>query len=481
MYKKKDVLPPPLMWTLSHTKLNRCFSLCNEGGCRCESPHVLPERWNLRVDTLEPIALTVCVRGRNLRLSQGDIIPTAGYYFALGLLEVQAVQAVVPTLCGFNQNCKYGRYCLYIHAKIDVMSAVVPNADTLLRKWIGPTALNFLSKQSQTNFFNALTEKGVETVGDLQILGDTAFESLLANIPPCWAEAILITSQLRKLDTEALLEDVLQTFPRVRPRPDLPAGVQRVGDLLQMSLAGFYHFPWHPHVLNACDIIRARFDLNERYQVVPLAKEPADSFLWKVTRLIQGFRDGHAHCSWRKHNPSRTVVTSVLTYVDVRACGCGGITPEAEEEEEGERGGAAALPPIPPEKDIGFPARSWCSCPRRWEVGVNYELSTPSGSRCSEQNAMGKLASLGVPTWSVRELFVHGANVVNINPLFPCGVCDNMLQKVDKDVRTRYGGEVRLFMFDETVPSKVVYLPMSETSNRAGSSFRRFVKSDLQN
>ncbi|CCW63279.1 unnamed protein product [Phytomonas sp. EM1] len=482
MYKKKDVLPPSFMRTLSHSKISCCFSLCDQMGCSCERPHVIPDRWRLQVDTLEPIPLTVCMRGRNIRLSHSNIIPTAGYFFALGLLEVEAVQAVVPTLCRFNLNCKHGCYCLYIHANIDVTSAAVHNADTPLRKWVESNSLNFMSKEEQNDFFDFLSERGVENVGDLQILGDSAFESLLASIPSRWAEAILVTSQLRNFDTKAFLKDVLMTFPRIKPPIQLPDGVQRVGDLLKMPQTLFYHFHWLPHVLNTCEIIRARFDFDEKYKVTRLSKEPADSFLVRVTDIINGFRALHAHCSWRKHNPHRTVVTSILTYVDVRGCQCGLLPPGSPLRggDEDDDNAFPALPSIPPGAAIGLPERSWCTCARRWEVGVNYELSTPSGSRCSEQNAMGKLASLGVPTWSVRELFVHGSSE-HVNPLFPCGVCDNMLQRVAKDVRTRYGGEIRLYMFDATVPSKVVSLPMSEISHRVGSSFRRFVESDLQN
>lgn len=124
----------------------------------------------------------------------------------------------------------------------------------------------------------------------------------------------------------------------------------------------------------------------------------------------------------------------------------------------------------------------WCQCPRRWEMGLNYELSTPSGSRCSEQNVLGKIASMGLPTWCIREVFCHGTahNGEDPNPLFPCGVCENMLRRISKDVRKQHGAEVMLYMFDaESNVRKLVCIPVSEISHRDGTSFRRFVEEDV--
>lgn len=55
-----------------------------------------------------------------------------------------------------------------------------------------------------------------------------------------------------------------------------------------------------------------------------------------------------------------------------------------------------------------------------------------------------------------------------------------MLQKVNRDVHNHYGQDVILYMFDAAMPRKIVYLPIPEISNRDGSSFKRFVASDLR-
>ncbi|CAD2213208.1 A distinct subfamily of CDD/CDA-like deaminases, putative [Angomonas deanei] len=248
-----------------------------------------------------------------------------------------------------------------------------------------------------------------------------------------------------------------------------------------MSKKELYQINIQPHALDACEIIRDRFYIEDEYNIINLNKEPESSFFVKITNLIRGHAEGEgsAHFSWRKHDRSRPLVTSVFTYVDVTKCNCRPAPSAAAKEED--RTVTVALPPIDPKDVIGVPPSSWCRCPRYWVIAVNYELSTPSGSRCSEQNAMGKLASIGTPTWGVREVFVHGNNPKKeSNPLFPCGVCENMLQKVNKDIFNRYGEDAVLYMYDATKPHKLVSLPFPEISHRDGNSFKQFVSQDLR-
>lgn len=483
MYLKKDILPPPLKYTLSSKQLNHCFFVCEQENCNCDCPHVKPGVWQLRVDRLRRTAMTASERGDNRRLQQRDIVPTAGYFFALGLLILKVVQAVVPTMCRFNKECKHGCMCLYIHADVTPGAPVNRAAEIPLKDVAGAFVLDVCNgdEAERKKFFDFLDDEGMATVGDVQVLGMPAFESLASTVPSGWAEAFLITSLIRDFDRKALLSSALSTFPRVVTPVQLPDDLVTIGDLLNLPSSAFYHLELMPHVMDAMEIIRGRYDSDEAYNVITLAKEPVDSFFGKLTKIINDFSTDHAHNSWRKHDPTRPLVTSVITYVDVLDCHC---SPDGIKHGESifkDEMPTVRQPPTPPGGEIGYPRRSWCTCPRRWEIAVNYELSTPSGSRCSEQNVMGKLAALGVPTWAVRDVVVHGHNIKKeANPLFPCGVCENMLQKVNKDVESQYGGDVTLFMFDATVPKKIVYLPVQEISHRDGHSFKRFVAQDLR-
>lgn len=488
VFKKCDVTPPPLKYIISPKKVNRCFVLCEKPKCSCECPHVKPNAWRLRVDQLRiPSALTVSDNGQHRRLDPGDISLTAGYVFALGLMEMKAVNAVVPNMCRFNKDCRNGCSCLYIHADVSPRVPAKQAAEIRLADWARTARMiAFDDGDQQKQFFQFLESEGVTTVGDLQVLGVAAFESLANRIPPAWAEAFLIVSVLRNFDPKSSLQDVLPMFPRVKQPIMLPPFLERVDQLLEVPTSELYRLELAPHIINACEMIRARYEPEDEYSVITLAKEPKNSFFVLVTEIIEKFRSNNAHCSWRKHDARRPVVTSVFTFVDVTMCSCGSTKAE-EKAFASEEAQVRSLVPTSPRvanpllPEIGIPANSWCRCPRHYEIAVNYELSTPSGSRCSEQNAMGKLASMGVPTWAVREVFVHGTNhSKEANPLFPCGVCENMLQKVTKDVTSRYGEDVVLYMFDATIPRKIVFLPVPEISHRDGSSFKKFVARDLR-
>lgn len=479
IFLKRDVTPPPVKYTISPKQVNSCFAMCEMENCSCGCLHVRPGAWRLRADTLHRVAIHVSEKVENRRLRQEDISPTAGFFFALGLKHLKVVQAVVPVMCRFNQFCKHGACCLYIHANVNKVDRVPQAADVPLRTWAAHSVS--LSEEGRRGFFDFLDRKNVTTVGDLQVLGLPAFELLASKVPCAWAEAFLIVSTLRNLDRKSALAEVLDTFPRIHSPVKLPAEMCTVGALLDTPSLNFYRMDILPHVMNACEIIRSRYEMDEDYNVITLNKEPADSFFVKVTKIIEDFRGIHAHVSWRKHDPARPIVTSVFTYVDTTKCTCRGpggrpvTSPFINE---------MNFPPVPSiscKTEVGIPRGSWCQCPRYWEIAVNYELSTPSGSRCSEQNVMGRLAAGGVPTWALRDIFVHGSNKTKeVNPLFPCGVCENMLQKVDKDVMAEYGGGITLYMFDATNARKVVCLPVPEISHRNGSGFKKFVAQDLR-
>ncbi|GET93693.1 hypothetical protein, conserved [Leishmania tarentolae] len=473
---KRDVQPPPIRFYVSPKKVHRCFRGCERSGCSCDRIHFQPDAWRMRLETLPRLPLMVARAGHYMRLASTQIQPTAGYFFALGLRKARVLPAVVPTMCRFNTACRNGIRCLYIHADTTVTPEQVQTSEITLRAW-GRRVMDKALPSNEVNaFFEFLDQQGVRTVGEMQILGNAAFDSLAARIPLQWAEAFLTLSVLRDFDTKMPLKDALIAFPRIEAPVKLPGFLNTVGDLLNLTVSSFMQLQVAPFVMNACSLIRARYGTHETFGIIDLKKEQPNTFFTNATRMIQNFCRSHAHCSWRKHDPTRPVVTSVLTFVDVNNCHChlNGVNSEVMHEELIE----AAIPSDI--EEMGTPSRSWCQCMRRGVIAVNYELSTPSGSRCSEQNAMGKLASLGVPTWGVREVFVHSMSAKEANPLFPCGVCENMLRKVTKDVLAHYGGDVTLYMFDATTPRKIVFLTIPEISNRDGANFKKFVAEDLR-
>ncbi|KAG5465919.1 hypothetical protein CUR178_00634 [Leishmania enriettii] len=477
LFHKRDVQPPPIRFYVSPKKVHRCFLGCEKSGCSCERIHFKPGAWRLRLETLPRLSLTAARAGENVRVAQNQIQPTAGYFFALGLKAAKVLPAVVPTMCRFNKTCRNGISCLYIHADKPVTPKQVQTSEIRLREWGRDVVEDTLSPNESDAFYAFLDEQGIRTVGDMQVLGNAAFDSLASRVPPGWAEAFLTLSVLRDLDTKMPLTCALMAFPRIEAPVKLPGFLNSVGDLLNMTASAFSQLQVAPFVMDACSLIRTRYGTDDTFSIIDLKKEPPNTFFSNATRMIQNFRHTRAHCSWRKHDPTRPVVTSVLTFVDVNECLChrNGDNPINTHEERVEA-------PIPSDiEEMGVPSGSWCLCMRRGVIAVNYELSTPSGSRCSEQNAMGKLASLGVPTWGVREVFVHGtSSMKESNPLFPCGVCENMLQKVTKDVLAHYGGDVTLYMFDATIPRKIVFLTIPEISNRDGANFKKFVAEDLR-
>eukprot|EP00928_Gymnodinium_smaydae_P058408 TRINITY_DN41612_c0_g1_i1.p1 TRINITY_DN41612_c0_g1~~TRINITY_DN41612_c0_g1_i1.p1 ORF type:complete len:413 (+),score=38.25 TRINITY_DN41612_c0_g1_i1:34-1272(+) len=65
-------------------------------------------------------------------------------------------------------------------------------------------------------------------------------------------------------------------------------------------------------------------------------------------------------------------------------------------------------------------------------TGMNFELSTATGSRCAEQNAIGAAVSSFIPLNYMRSIAVVDP-VGSKNPLGPCGVCSEMLQKIHRE------------------------------------------------
>ena len=95
--------------------------------------------------------------------------------------------------------------------------------------------------------------------------------------------------------------------------------------------------------------------------------------------------------------------------------------------------------------------------------GVNFELSQPTGSRCAEQIALGSaLVYCGdsLRHADVRMIaVVAGPNVPKPvpNPLPPCGVCCEMIHKLNED-----HGQIKLYMIPREDDGSVLRIPFAE-------------------
>nr|CCC93987.1 conserved hypothetical protein [Trypanosoma congolense IL3000] len=470
LFKKRDISPPCLKGMLG--KIRHCFLLCWQSvmgkECNCSRAHLLDrDSWRLKLSSFGISKLYVSSNFSVHSINTEQIRLTAGFLLACGLLHENIVQAVQPILCRYNDRCRYGSRCLFVHADIGDSEHGSMTAATPLRSLL-------TSQEDLGVFLNHLEDLELYTVGDVQRLSTRAFDAIVNSSPVKWKRLWLNISIFRDIQPKAALESLLITFPGVRKPVSLPPSLTNVLSLLSMSSKEFYALSLNIHVQAACEKIRARFISNREYRTIELRREGRHSFFTHVTPIILNFRKTNAHCSWRKKDPNRPVVTSLITYVDPNTCRC--------HVNDGENVWQTSPLPVRDAdvaEDLKFPQRSWCSCPRSYVVAVNYELSTPSGSRCSEQNALGKLASKGLPTHVVREVFVHGENKASQkdpNPLFPCGVCENMLRKVAHDVFEAHGGDIMLYMYDSTTcPKQLVYLPITEISYRDDKGFREFV------
>ena len=99
---------------------------------------------------------------------------------------------------------------------------------------------------------------------------------------------------------------------------------------------------------------------------------------------------------------------------------------------------------------------------KRFVTGMNYELSTPSGSRCAEQNAIG-VAIANYPTLrfdGIREVLVYGGGAFK-NPLYPCGVCIENLRKINVNK------QISVLVFHESDPGALWRVPLDALDPRA--------------
>jgi len=77
-------------------------------------------------------------------------------------------------------------------------------------------------------------------------------------------------------------------------------------------------------------------------------------------------------------------------------------------------------------------------------TAVNYELSTPGGSRCAEQNAIGMMIAQNpeIGKEAVKDIFIYGGGGLK-NPCWPCGICTENLSKINVD------NQIMLYVYPE--------------------------------
>lgn len=489
IFHRRDVEEPSEKFVGEPDKLLRCFFGCMEKNCSCKRLHVRENAWRIHLNNISQTSPLVCYNECCvMHLTEKDVIPTAGYYYALGLRS-EGVEYIFPRLCSRGASCECGAFCLCIHlSNPSRISATPCTACTHLS--------SLLSRSNSLDILQPLlTKRSLSTVGDIQMLSSQAFDALVGEAPQETLEDLLSISTCRFFDPQSALLPVVSTFPRVpvKKLAELLAPYPLVLDVLKLSPSELYASSLPSVLTNVFEIIRKRMSTSEPFQFFSLEDVDPAGFIALTIEKVLCLARQYAHSSWRRHDPTRPLVTSMITFVDVTKCRCGlrmntiaRQYPSTEDEKkgggekkEGEEEQLLLYPGVEMKERLPAPYGSWCECPRLWETAVNYEMSTPMGSRCSEQNAMGAIARCGVPTWALREVVVHGNRASSdMNPLFPCGVCENMLRKVEKDVRKWYGKPLMLYMFDATSPSKVFSLPICEISLRDNPRFMALMNSE---
>lgn len=481
MVKKENMLKTRVQKLPHHLfrALEKCSrqDSCNQN---CRNVHVQQEHL-IELSTFGQKELVIALRGTApMRVHIPNLDPTAGLLFACTLLELKLTSAIQPFVCKHDRysNCHNGPKCLFIHAsqrKIPEDIAPLLEATTPLREAL----FQVIGTPGLGEFLDSLISKGIPDMGSLQAMSTNTFEVICSrDTNPIHMPFWVFLRQLRDLDDAYNLMNAMRLFHGMTDEDidSVPSNVSTIGALCKLKHKNFLALPLTIRAFEVCEKIRQRFEIDTNpYTTVNLTELPANAFFNYAANLVVNFRLGHTHKSWRKQDATRPVVTSMITYVN--SCSCSASKQSRSIGSSPAMAGSRARSLCEDHPD------SWCTCPRQFELAVNYELSTPSGSRCSEQNCLGKLASNGVPTHAIREVFVHGSqhNNDDPNPLFPCGVCENMLRRISKDVQKEYGAELMLYMFDAVnAPKKLVVIPFSEISHREGAMFRRFVEEDLK-
>lgn len=480
-----------------------CWEICRSkdcGGPPCVLAHV-DAHSNLTTAIAHTSAdrrrVAMCrALGKGLQeVDTATVEVTAGYVM-YEELRARGFSALHARLCPDTPACPRGARCLYIHLNASAASAPPLSDGSLMESGLALSkCFENISRGSLASFLQRLAQLHIRTVGDLQALSPAIFDALVSKASGAEElEHWLMLAGLRRFDGQHPVSQALLSFNGVTPKSveNLPRTMQTMEQLWTMSRGAFYSLVGvlPLEVIDACEKLRQRND-EVSYHGCLISQLPRDYFISTMIQTILGARDSY-HCSWRKHDKSRPIIISLITFVDAEKCHCRrGESKMRAALSQSLRSASLRLSESVRAVEGGVSPRSaaatvaatedivWCSCERRFEIACNYELSTPSGSRCCEQNCMGKIASTGAPTDSLREVFVFGtpSSKGDPNPMFPCGVCENMLRRIAKDVYSTHGGDLTLIMFDHgNQPTKIIMVPMSEVSLRDSNAFQAFVQ-----
>jgi cytidine deaminase len=107
---------------------------------------------------------------------------------------------------------------------------------------------------------------------------------------------------------------------------------------------------------------------------------------------------------------------------------------------------------------------------KKFVTAVNYELSTPGGSRCAEQNAVGSAIALEpkLEFQNIKDVVVYGDGGLT-NPCSPCGVCMENLRKLDVE------SQINLYLYPDgykyqpgNLPDAMLQLSLANLNQRQG-------------
>eukprot|EP01065_Artemidia_motanka_P032768 TRINITY_DN3974_c0_g1_i2.p1 TRINITY_DN3974_c0_g1~~TRINITY_DN3974_c0_g1_i2.p1 ORF type:complete len:559 (+),score=149.28 TRINITY_DN3974_c0_g1_i2:365-2041(+) len=457
--------------------------------------------------------------------------------------RLQRFRALYAYLCQDFQlrGCPRGYKCPYLHyspehLKMLKMQEFPPQVHA------GTSVLELLlayrmPEKEATAFAERLAvEQGLATVGDVNFINGDLFHHISSTLTPCqmhedfWA----VLAESRALPPELSVRGAVAKFHLPKGESDQAvmdravadleaAGVSTIAELRALGQKSFLSLKIP--ILMKMSLRRVRERYSETDALEPRVYDIEainDQHLLDVLSMIQRKRT-ETHPSWRKGS-ARQLVTTAITFVTgdcrchaknvepaaapvvvrpppravplsktgVRSVPYPGADRAAAEKlrcDQATRGGAGRpaggrSDGEEPRRNLGIaPPPHWCSCAKDIVVSVNYELNTPAGSRCSEQNGLAVIASTkGVPTSAIRDVFVHGQGDRDPNPLLPCGVCENMFKKLTTDVFRTHGQDINLYMFgsQDAKPRRLLWMPMREISNRQSKRFMDFVTEQVR-
>ena len=398
-------------------------------------------------------------------------------------------------------SCNRGGVCPYVHTRLmNEHSANPPDvrgSDGILDAL---RSIDVLTDRHEVFVSHLIKYHQIESVSELTKLSNETFDTISqqnCNDIDLWQ----LLKQLRELNDNLDVVSALKKFDHP-PRDVITTlrsrGIIDVRSLRMMQFNSLLSLEIPARWMSILQTIRERgttSSSNDPFKVLEV-KYLSMEYQNIISEILD--LQKKVHPAWRKGS-TRQTVTTAISYS--RNCTCSAAsyeqqfttpvtTPVHRREPVELLLLGSSFSPYPnasksPKREQPYPTLTWCSCKRETVYSVNYELSTPSGSRCSEQNALGVLSSSGLPPSCVREVFVHGfmEDDCDPNPLFPCGVCENMFRRLSREVFRTHGGDIVLFMFDSQGddPKRLIRLPFSEISNRESERFRSFVQNEVHN